>query len=222
MAAFFYFMGLAVKKAASRRKTKLPPLTPENLQAIPAFTIRYIEKLYGCLRPPFVIVFDNYQQTPHASGFHEIIRHCLEVLPEGIHAILISREDPPPEFARLCVNRAVSFLGADELRFTLEESQNLARLNGGRELSGDALRLIHERARGWAAGLLLMMEDTAGKGMDKPVHAGQAPQRLFDSMIMAHDSFKPLDRWIDWLEERIGSTPAFPFITRFTGGYTEH
>ena len=49
LATFFYYMGLAAKKAAPRYKKPLPLLTPEYLTGIPAFTKRYFEKLYSRL-----------------------------------------------------------------------------------------------------------------------------------------------------------------------------
>ena len=41
LATFFYYMGLAAKKAAPRYKKPLPLLTPEYLLGIPTFTRRY-------------------------------------------------------------------------------------------------------------------------------------------------------------------------------------
>jgi ATP/maltotriose-dependent transcriptional regulator MalT len=46
IATFFYYMGLAAKKASPRRKKPMPLLTPEYLLGIPTFTKRYFEELY--------------------------------------------------------------------------------------------------------------------------------------------------------------------------------
>jgi len=85
LATFFYYMGLAAKKASPRRKAPLPLLTPEYLAGIPAFTRRFFEQLYGRLlsqcqnpanpasRTKDVIVFDNYQDVPPDSPFHDMI-----------------------------------------------------------------------------------------------------------------------------------------------------
>lgn len=52
LATFFYYMGLAGKKAAPKHKKPLPLLTPEYLLGIQTFTKRYFEDLYGRLTPP--------------------------------------------------------------------------------------------------------------------------------------------------------------------------
>lgn len=51
IASFFYYMGLATKKAAPGYKKPLPLLTIEYLADIPIFTRRYFENLFGSYRP---------------------------------------------------------------------------------------------------------------------------------------------------------------------------
>jgi hypothetical protein len=62
-------------------------LTPEYLQDIPTFTKRYFEKLYSRLKPPFCLVFDNYQDALSASMLHEAIGEGLNMIPAGINVI---------------------------------------------------------------------------------------------------------------------------------------
>ncbi len=50
IASFFYYLGLAAKKAAPRKRRPLPLLTPEYLQGIPTFTRRYFENLFSRLQ----------------------------------------------------------------------------------------------------------------------------------------------------------------------------
>jgi hypothetical protein len=49
IATFFYYLGLAARRAAPRSKKPLPLLTPEYLLGIPAFTRRYFEELFSRL-----------------------------------------------------------------------------------------------------------------------------------------------------------------------------
>lgn len=58
-ATFFYYLGLAAKQAASRRKKTLPLFTPEYRRGLPAFTRSYFRELYGRLPKPFTVVFDT-------------------------------------------------------------------------------------------------------------------------------------------------------------------
>src|SRR3974377_159150 len=65
-ATFFYYLGLAEKRAGVGNGAPLPLLTAEYLEALPTFTQRYFEGLYGRLQPG-VLVFDNYHKIPSGS-----------------------------------------------------------------------------------------------------------------------------------------------------------
>ena len=118
-ATFFYYLGLAAKRAAPQKRMPLPLLTREYLQGISTFTLRYFENLYSRLNPPtppfkkggkggFILVFDNYQEVPEGSPFHEVILNGLSRLPEGLNAILVSRRDPPPLLIRMRANERMN------------------------------------------------------------------------------------------------------------------
>ena len=78
-ATSFYYLG----QAAPRRRRPLPLLTPEYRQGPSAFARRFFRELYSRLKPPFALVFDNYQDVPADSLFHEVMREACEELPAG-------------------------------------------------------------------------------------------------------------------------------------------
>jgi len=59
-----------------------------------------------------------------------MIAHGLDVISEGVHVFILSRNEPPPQLSRLRANHKISFLGWDEIRFTLEESEGMGRTKG--------------------------------------------------------------------------------------------
>ncbi|RPI76590.1 MAG: hypothetical protein EHM45_12500 [Desulfobacteraceae bacterium] len=63
-ATFFYYLGLAAKKAAPRKRQPLPLLTSEYSLGLPAFTARFFENLYSRLKHPAIMVFDDYHEMP--------------------------------------------------------------------------------------------------------------------------------------------------------------
>jgi LuxR family maltose regulon positive regulatory protein len=131
VATFFYYMSLAAKKAAPVRKKPLPLLTPEYLKGLSIFTMRYFEDLFSRLRTPFIIVLDNYQSISAESNFHEALYEGLRTIPEKINIFIISRRDPPAQFVRLWANNKMSFLGWNEIRFSIDETKDLnKRLEG--------------------------------------------------------------------------------------------
>ncbi len=175
-ATFFFYLGQAAKRASPRFRKPLPLLTPEYLQGIPIFTQRYFEELYSRLIPPslrkggrrgdlkkgdeggFIIVFDNYQEVPSESPFHEIILNGVSRIPEGVNVILISRTEPPSAFIRLRANHQMEVMGWDDLRLTFMESVGMVRLRSKQKLSREIVKHLNEMADGWAAGLVLMLE----------------------------------------------------------------
>jgi hypothetical protein len=83
-ATFFHYLGLAARKAAPRIRKPLPALAPEQRSAVSLFAQRYFEALFSRLPAGSMIVFDDYQKVPDASGFHSMIRDGLSLLlPRG-------------------------------------------------------------------------------------------------------------------------------------------
>jgi DNA-binding SARP family transcriptional activator len=178
-ATFFYYLGKAAKKAAPRIQKPLPLLTPEYLQGIPTFTQRYFENLYSRFRIPSILVFDNYQEAPTESPFHEVISNALLSIPKGINVMFISRSDPPPVLIRLRANNLMNVLGWGELRLTLDESGSILRLRSKRKLSKETIRHLHDTTDGWAAGLILMLESVK-RGTQPKVVGKLTPEEIFD------------------------------------------
>jgi ATP/maltotriose-dependent transcriptional regulator MalT/DNA-binding SARP family transcriptional activator len=170
IASFFFYMGKAAIKAVPRKTKPLPLLTPEYLSGIPAFTRRYFEGLYGRLTPPrslsrkrpkgeFVVVLDNYQDVSRSSAFHQMVAQGFDVIPEGIHVVVLSRNEPPSQLARLRANNKISLLGWEDIQFTVGETREILRTKGKRKLPLETLLELRKKTEGWAAGLMLILLD---------------------------------------------------------------
>ncbi|HEY5897359.1 MAG TPA: hypothetical protein VIV54_07325 [Burkholderiales bacterium] len=157
VATFFYYLRLAAEDSADGEAGTLPLLAPEYHAALPVFARRYFQALYALLKPPFAVVFDGYHEIPASSALHEIMRIALSELPRGGCAVIVSRGDPPPSLARLRANRALTALGWEELRLTRDETAQIA-LERRPELEPEALDSLFASTQGWAAGLVLMLE----------------------------------------------------------------
>ena len=166
IATFFYYLGMAVKEASPERGKRLPLFTPEYALGMPVFARRYFEDLYSGLATPFILVLDNYQEAPVNSGFHEMIKYGLELIPEGINVFVLSRKEPPPEFSRLRANNKMSFLGWEEIRLTRAETREMVRLKQGKGVTDEILLRLHKRTEGWAAGLVLVLLGSRIKKQD--------------------------------------------------------
>ena len=178
-ATFFYYLGLAAKRASPRKRKPLPLLTPEYLQGLPIFTQRYFENLSNRLKIPSALIFDNYQEVPPNSSLHEIILNGLSRVPEGINIILISRIEPPPALIRSRANNLISILGWEELRLTHEESSGLVKLRTKKKLQRETLQHLYNTTDGWAAGLVLILEGVK-KGVESKMLGRLTPGEIFD------------------------------------------
>ena len=180
IATFFYYMGLVAEKAAPSTLKPLTLFTKEYLYGISTFTLRYFEDLYSRLKPPYVIVLDNYHHVQNSPQINEVITTGLDILPDGITVILVSREAPPPQFARLRGGDSIRFLGAEDLFFTVDESGMMLRQRGFEDISDTLLTRLHDRTQGWAAGLVLFMDHARRKGFDDRLFSGFAPDEISD------------------------------------------
>lgn len=179
MATFFYYMSQAAKKAAPFRKKPLPLLTPEYLKGLPIFTMRYFEDLFSRLKTPFIIVLDNYQSISAESNFHEALYEGLRIIPEKINIFIISRRDPPAQFVRLWANNKMSFLGWNEIRFSIDETKEMIETKNLKGPTEEMLLQLHKKTDGWAAGLILMLA-TKMKAIDFQPMDRLTPEEIFE------------------------------------------
>jgi LuxR family maltose regulon positive regulatory protein len=179
-ATFFYYLGLAAKKATPRKRRPLPLLTPEYLPGLSTFTLRYFENLFQRLRAPSFLVFDNYQEVPIESSFHEVIRHGLSNIPKGVKVVLVSRRDPPPVLIHLQANNLMEMIGWQDLRLTLKECNDIVELQTRQEVSTGAMKYLHTITDGWVAGLMLMLKTADMEKID-PRELDKVPtEKIFD------------------------------------------
>jgi LuxR family transcriptional regulator, maltose regulon positive regulatory protein len=180
LATFFHYLVLAATQAAPRSRTPLPHLTPEYLQGLPTFTRRFFEGLYVRLKPPAFLILDNYQEVSLDSLFHQTVALGIEVLPEKIGMIVMSRALPPSALARLQAVRQIHFISEESLRLTKEESRSIVRLHTQSPSKLALAEILHDRVQGWPAGLVLQLEQVEPSISGDTVISGGTPQVIFE------------------------------------------
>jgi LuxR family transcriptional regulator, maltose regulon positive regulatory protein len=185
IASFYHYLGIAAQHAAPRYKRSLPHLTPEYLGGQETFTRRYFEELFRRMPLDSVLVFDNAQDAGAESPLHDVLRVAFETVPEHVRVLCLSRTPPPAALARLRANGRIAHIDPEAMRLTLEETTGVVRLRSpGVEVQG-----MHERARGWAAGIVLMLEP--GRPLGDSPKVPSTPQALFD--YFAGEVWRTLD-----------------------------
>ena len=177
-ASFFYYLGLAAAAKALRKRQPMPLLTPEYLLDIEGFTRRFFRELCSRLGDTAVLVFDNYQEVAAPSVFHKIIACALSELAPGTRVIVLSRTEPPPEYARHLANSLIAQIGWEDLRLTLDESHLIAAAR--QPVHAELLQTLHEQSDGWAAGLVLMLERLKQTGAVNHVAQPETLETVFN------------------------------------------
>lgn len=181
VASFFYYMGLAARRATPRSRKPLPVLSQEYLADIPTFTRNFFRDLYRRLPRNSVFVLDNYQETPEDSLLHDVLHTAMTEVPEGMNLIVLSRVEPPAVLARLRLCDHAACLDWSKMQLTPEETAGISAVRmGDKSLNAESLEALHVRARGWAAGVVLMLEQGCDSAWIDPAVTPDGRKLLFD------------------------------------------
>jgi len=188
VASFFNYLALAAERE-SRLRRKLTRFTPEYRLGLPAFTRNFFRELCARLKPPAVIVLDNYQDAGAESDLDLVLAQAIEELPADMLIVVTSRSALPAALARHEANGVVGQIGSSELELTEEEEAALVRaaLGERRLKSADRTRL-RAATRGWMTGLLLALREVKANAAGAEAQvisaiadaSSQDPARIFD------------------------------------------
>ena len=99
-------------------------------------------------------------------------------MPPSMHLVIATRADPPLPLARLRGRGTMLEIGADDLRFTVDEAADLLRELRGADLSPDDVKALTLRTEGWAVGLkmaaLSMGQERGSLGVHSRLHRQSA------------------------------------------------
>jgi len=99
------------------------------------------------------IIVDDYHFASAATA--RDMADLVEHWPATAQLVLASRFDPPLRLHRLRVSGGLCELRAEDLYFSLEESQDML-ASFGVQLAAADLELLHQRSEGWAAALQMV------------------------------------------------------------------
>ncbi len=182
IATFFHYLELAARAAAPQEGESLPshgPIPPEHRLA---FARHYFDNIFARLKSPFVWVLDDYHTLPPTCALHDVLRAGFEQLPESGRVIVLSRTPPPAAMARLRANGTIEVLPPEELRLHEDEILRIAKLHGDPTPSPAALQDLLRRTHGWAAGLVLLLEQSNHEqdNDSRAEHSNLPQEQLFD------------------------------------------
>jgi len=109
-----------------------------------------------------VLVLDDYHLVDN-QAVDQALTFLLDHLPNGIHLIITTREDPNLPLARYRVRGELGELRAADLRFTASESRTFLNEMMGLSLSVKEISTLESRTEGWIAGLQLAALSMQGR-----------------------------------------------------------
>jgi LuxR family maltose regulon positive regulatory protein len=128
-----------------------------------------------------VLVLDDLHRIENPEAF-ELLDSLIERLPDHVAVVLGSRVEPPLSLARWRVHGELGVFAPDDLRFSTDDAAALAQARFGDAMDETSVREALVRTRGWAAGLLLMLQSRAGRMTVTERHAadaGESNRHLF-------------------------------------------
>ena len=103
---------------------------------------------------PFILVLDDYHMID-AKSVNDALTFLLEHLPQQMHLVITTREDPQLPLARLRARGHLTELRAADLRFAPAESTEFLNQVMGLSLTTEDIAALEARTEGWITGLQL-------------------------------------------------------------------
>lgn len=175
-ATLFHFLASA---APSSRSSALPHLGAEYVSDLQAFAASFFDAFYARLAPGSVLVLDDAHLLENSAAEAAIVAAVARRPPE-VSLVLTARGRPPPAYARLLADGALTTLDGERLRFTPEEAARMLEGRRGRPLDAALAERLCAQTEGWAAGLALLGNSlTAGARLGEPT-ADEGLSVVFD------------------------------------------
>jgi len=108
-----------------------------------------------------VLVLDEYERVPEGSVFHDLVALLLKSRPKGSGLVVASRRPPPAALVRAARPEQLTVIDPRELSLTERETAGVARAHGAKT-TARARAELHRRAKGWAAGVALLVAGRDG------------------------------------------------------------
>lgn len=179
VATFFHYLGHAARKLDGARAREQSAAAARHGPELASYARSFFRQLFSRANGPLVLVLDNLHAVPLESELHVVLEAAFAQVPKNGLIVVTSRRDPPASLARLRVTGEMVCVGANDLRLAPEELTAVAKLRS-HPLGAEAAAELHDRTRGWAAGVVLMLEHRKLSGRMAELPGDATPQLIFD------------------------------------------
>ena len=157
-AMFLSSLGQALQAALPEQFSKIPPLPRSRYgyRSSDSAIGRWVVQMFGNLKRPCLIVFDDYHGTEDTPALRSILKALFESTPASVRFLLLSRTRPEFDIAKLRSRRSVAELRGSDLKFSDQEVQELFGAVFGMPIAAAEAAAVNRTAEGWPAGLVLL------------------------------------------------------------------
>lgn len=128
-----------------------------DVQHLARFSRLYFRQLAEQIEHPTLLILEDYHRVASEAGLHEAIAEAIGSLSASIRLVVLSREAPPPAFARAQSHQKIGVIGNRDLAITEDEAPGLAGAVTGKSIPDDVILKACRRAGGWAAGFVVLL-----------------------------------------------------------------
>jgi len=121
---------------------------PSSIESVLTALINDLTKI----TEDFVLILDDYHCI-ESQPIHLGIIFLLEHMPPRMHLVIATRVDPPLPLAHFRGKGTLLEIGADDLRFSQEETTSLLAAMDTPPLSAESINALNTKAEGWVVGL---------------------------------------------------------------------
>jgi LuxR family maltose regulon positive regulatory protein len=129
-----------------------------------------------------IYIFDDTQHLIGSPGAESWLRSLIALLPPSCHLVLMGRVLPSLSVAEKVLRQEVLMLGLEQLRFTAQETRELAKAVG-LNLSGSEIDRIMVRLDGWPAGTILALQPPPAELEAVLFKGAKEPEAIFDALV---------------------------------------
>ncbi|MFI5065669.1 MAG: hypothetical protein ACHP9Z_17065, partial [Streptosporangiales bacterium] len=195
--------------AGLRRLRAIPPELLRSLEnsSPDRFPLRLVEAAQAFTEPVTLVLDDVHELTDHAvlAGLDVLTRHA----PPTLRLVLLARQPPALQLARLRVSGDLAYIGSQDLSCTAEEADAYFTMLG-LDVDTAARDQLLRRTQGWMAGLRL-----AALRADADPQPGAAITDLAGDEPIVTDYL-----WDEVLGKQLPATRMFLLRTSITGEVT--
>ena len=144
----------AISLALPEISNHLQSVSHTTPQPTAEFIIKLLINEISDAGQPLIIVLDDYHliESPQTN---QQIALLVDNLPKNVSLVLISRTVPSLSLSTFRSHSQITEIKAEDLRFTIDETENFLRLNSNLSISPELLGHLDKKTEGWAAGIQL-------------------------------------------------------------------